>query len=117
MSARAAMTLWPASPSISASARLPRSSRLSPTFGDWCVIVLHPLFLAGISGNLGVEDEKAGLQFGHMRTDTLTVLFEQRAALRFRVDGALPQGRVTQHFPNRHPGRFETIEKFYPDQD
>ena len=57
------------------------------------------------------------MQFGHMRTDTLTVLFEQRAALRFRVDAALPQGRVTQHFTNRHPGRFETIEKFYPDKD
>ena len=57
------------------------------------------------------------MQFGHMRTDTLTVLFEQCAALCFRVDAALPQGCVTQHFPNRHPGRFETIEKFYPGQD
>lgn len=52
-----------------------------------------------------------------MRTDTLTVLFEQCAALRFRVDATLPQGCVTQHFPNGHPGRFETIEKFYPGQD
>src|SRR5690606_5142118 len=117
MSPRAAMTLWPASPSISASARLPRSSRLSPAFGDCCVIFFHPLFHAGISGNLGVEDEKAGLQFGHMGADTLAVLFKQRTALRFRANAALPQGRVAQHFPNRHPGRFEAVEKFYPDQD
>jgi hypothetical protein len=53
-------------------------------------MVIFPLFLADISGNLGVEDEKAGLQFGHMGTDTLTVLFKQRAALRFRADAALP---------------------------
>lgn len=52
-----------------------------------------------------------------MRTDTLTVLLEQCAALRFRVAAALPQGRVTQHFPYRHPGRLETIEKFHPGQD
>jgi len=80
-------------------------------------MVIFPRFLAGISGNLGVEDEKAGLQFGHMGTDTLTVLFKQRAALRFRADAALPQSCVVQHFPNRHPGRFETVEKFYPGQD
>jgi hypothetical protein len=52
-----------------------------------------------------------------MSTDTLAVLFEQRSALCFRVDAALSQGRVTQHFPNRHPGRLETIEKLNPDQD
>lgn len=52
-----------------------------------------------------------------MRTYALTVLFEQHAALRFRIDAALPQGRVTQHFPDRHSGRFETIDKFYPGQD
>jgi len=80
-------------------------------------MILHPLFPAGISSNLGVEDEKAGLQLGHMRTDALTVLFEQRATLCFRVDAALPQGRVTQHVPNGHPGRLEAIEKFHPGQD
>lgn len=57
------------------------------------------------------------MQFGYMGADTLAVLFEQRAPLRFRADAALPQGRVAQHFPDRHPGRFETVEKFYPDQD
>jgi hypothetical protein len=39
-------------------------------------MVILPLFCASISGNLGVEDEEAGLQFGHMGTDTLTVLFK-----------------------------------------
>lgn len=52
-----------------------------------------------------------------MSADTLAVLFEQRAALRFRADAALPQGCVAQHFPDRHPSRFKTVEKFYPDQD
>jgi hypothetical protein len=53
-------------------------------------MILHPLFGAGISGNLGVEDEKAGLQVNHMGANTFTVLFEQRATLRFRADAALP---------------------------
>jgi len=52
-----------------------------------------------------------------MGADTLAVLFEQSAAFRFGADAALPQGCVAQHFPNRHPGRFEALEKFYPDQD
>ena len=52
-----------------------------------------------------------------MGADTLAMLFEQRAAFRFRVDAALPQGRVAQHFPDRHPGRLETIQKSGPDQD
>ena len=52
-----------------------------------------------------------------MRTDALAMLFEQRAALVFRADATLPQSRVAQHFPNWHPGRFEAVEKLYPDQD
>lgn len=52
-----------------------------------------------------------------MRSDTLAVLFKQRAALRFRADATFPQGLVAQHFPDRHPGRFETVEKFYPAED
>ncbi|OJW63712.1 MAG: hypothetical protein BGO65_08940 [Afipia sp. 64-13] len=80
-------------------------------------MICHPLFVTGVSGNLGIEDEEAGLQFGQMRADTLAVLFEQRAALRFRANAALPQGRIAQHFTNRHSGRFETAEKFYPNQD
>jgi hypothetical protein len=52
-----------------------------------------------------------------MRTDTLAVLFEHCATLRFRANAAPPQGRVAKHFPNRHSGRFEAVEKFYPDQD
>lgn len=52
-----------------------------------------------------------------MGTDTLAVLFEQSASLRLRANAALPQRRVVQHFPYRHPGRFEAFEKLYPDQD
>jgi hypothetical protein len=52
--------------------------------------LFHPLFLAGVSGNFGVEDEKAGLQIGHLGANTFAVLFEQSAAFRFRADATLP---------------------------
>lgn len=52
-----------------------------------------------------------------MRTHSLTVLFKQDAALGLRIGAALPQSRVAQHFPDRHSGRFETIDKLYPGQD
>jgi len=43
-----------------------------------------PLFRAAIAGDFGVEDEKATLQFGHVRTHTLTMPLEQRAPLHLR---------------------------------
>ena len=52
-----------------------------------------------------------------MCTDTLTVLFQQRAAFFFRANAALPQSCIVQHFPNRHSSHLETVQKFYPGQD
>ncbi len=46
------------------------------------------MILAGISGNLGVEDEERGLQFGDMCADAVAVLLEQTAALSFRFNPA-----------------------------
>src|SRR3954468_20798051 len=97
MSAKAAMTFWPASPSIRASARLPRSSRLSFASKWDCVIVLHPLFHTGVSGDLGVEDEKTFLQFAKMRAYTRALLFQQRATFRLCRCAAASQGGVAQH--------------------
>src|SRR3954453_21525929 len=117
MSARAAMTFWPASPSIRSSARLPRSNRLSSASKWDCVIVLHPLFHAGVSGDLGVEDEKTVLQFAKMRAYTHALLFQQRATFRFRPGAAVPKGGIAQHFPDRHSRRLHSVEKFDPDQN
>jgi hypothetical protein len=77
----------------------------------------RPLFHAGVTGDLGVEDKKTGVQIGHMSTYALAVLFEQRATLRLRAGAALPQDRITQHLPDRHSGRLQTIEKFDPAQN
>ena len=52
-----------------------------------------------------------------MGTDILAVPFQKRAALRFGADAAFAQGRVAQHVPDRHPGRFQAIEKLDPGQD
>ncbi len=40
-----------------------------------------------------------------MGADALAVLFQHFAPLRLRADAALPQGCITQHVPDRHPGR------------
>lgn len=73
--------------------------------------------MAGVTGDLGVEDEERGLQLGNMGSDALTVLFQKVTALRFRADAALPHGCIMQHFPDRHSGRSQTAKKFDPDQD
>ncbi len=36
----------------------------------------RPLLSASVTGDFCIEDEKTGLQFGHMGTDTLAVLFK-----------------------------------------
>lgn len=52
-----------------------------------------------------------------MGADALAMLSQHFASLRFRADAALPQSCITQHVPDRHPGRSQTPEKFDPDQD
>lgn len=52
-----------------------------------------------------------------MNSDTLAMLFQHIASLRFRADAALPQGCVAQHVPDRHPGRSQTAKESDPDQD
>lgn len=52
-----------------------------------------------------------------MGTNPRPVLFQQLTAFGLRTDAAFPQGRIAQHVPDRHPGRFQTVEKFDPDQD
>jgi hypothetical protein len=73
--------------------------------------------LTGVPGDLGVEDEKRGLEFGSMDADALTMLFQQFLPLRLRADAALPQSCITQHIPDRHPGRSQTPKELDPDQD
>jgi len=77
----------------------------------------RPLLQAGVTGDLGVEDKKTGVQIGYMSADALAVLFEQLATLRLGTGAALPQDRVTQHLSDRHSGRLQTIEKFDPTQN
>jgi hypothetical protein len=77
----------------------------------------HPLFSAGVSGDFLVEDEKAILKFGNLGTHARAMLFQQSAALRFSLDAAFPKFCIAQHFPDRHPRRFQAVEKFDPDQD
>jgi hypothetical protein len=43
-------------------------------------MVLHPLDAGGIASDLGIEDEKAGLQFGDVAPDVLAMLFEHLPA-------------------------------------
>lgn len=52
-----------------------------------------------------------------MGANAFTMLFQHFASFRLRADAALPQGRIAQHVPDRHPGRFQTPEKLDPDQD
>jgi hypothetical protein len=80
-------------------------------------MVFHPLFRAGIAGDFGVEDEKAGLLFGNVSPDAVPVLFEQLPPFGFRRRAAAPKSRIAQHLTDRHAGRFEATEKFNPDQD
>jgi len=80
-------------------------------------MVFVPRFVTGISGDLGVEDEKACLKFGHMGTNPVAVLFQQRPAIGASAGAEFPQCRIAQHFPDRHSRRFQATEKFDPDED
>lgn len=52
-----------------------------------------------------------------MDTDAIAMLFQYFAPLHLRADAALPQSRIAQHVPDRHPDRPQTPEEFDPDQD
>jgi len=56
---------------------------------------LHPLAVADIAGDLGIEDEKAGLQFGDMYLDVLTVFFQYQLANRHGHVTLLTERSVT----------------------
>ena len=73
--------------------------------------------LAGISGDLRVEDEKAILQLGKPRPDAFAMPLQKRTSLGFRARSLLPQGRIIQHLADRHSRRLQAAEKFDPDQD
>ena len=79
--------------------------------------MLAPCSRAGVASNLGVENEKARLQFGSVGTDGRTVPLQKLATLSVSADAALPQCCVAQHVPDRHPGRLQTAEKLDPGQD
>lgn len=50
-----------------------------------------------------------------MDADALAMLFQHFASLRLRADAALPQSCISQHVPDRHPGRSQTPKEFDPD--
>src|SRR3981189_1435308 len=80
-------------------------------------MILAPCSRAGVASNLGVENEKAGLQFGNVGTDGRTVALQKLATLSLGAGAALPQCCVAQLVPDRHPGRLQTAEKLDPGQD
>ncbi|MBB4003825.1 hypothetical protein GGR03_002906 [Aurantimonas endophytica] len=80
-------------------------------------MVFGLLDTAGIASDLGIEDEKAGLQFGDMGSDTLAMFFEHLPARRSGHVAFRTERRVAQHLADRHAGRFQAAEKFDPRQD
>jgi hypothetical protein len=77
---------------------------------------MRPL-LAGISGDLGVKDGKAGLQFGKIRPDFGPVLDQQGAAPRSTRRAFSPQHGITHHVADRHAGGLERSQKGDPCQN
>jgi len=76
----------------------------------------NPLAVAEVAGDLCIEDEKAGLQFGDMHPDVLTVFFEHALTSGFGHIALLTERGVSKHFADRHSGRFQATEKLDPDQ-
>jgi hypothetical protein len=70
-----------------------------------------------MSGDLGVEDAKAGLQFGDARPNPLAMLPEQFSTFVIGDASLFPQRRIAKHFPDRHAGRLETADEFDPGQN
>lgn len=74
---------------MASSLRRPRYSRVSLWLEKCCVIVFNPLFRSGVSADLGVEDEKVGIQFSDMSPHIVPMLFKHFPTLRFGT-GTLP---------------------------
>src|SRR5690606_750415 len=105
-------------PSLRVFIAAPLSARApSPPFRLSFVIVGTPCGLAGIAGDLVVEDAKAGRQACEADTHLFAVPLQQLAAPRFRARALFPQGRIAHHVPDRHPGRLQPTEKLDPGQD
>jgi hypothetical protein len=101
---------------MSERARNPLANR-SWSFICGSVIVLLHRVDAGIAGDLGVEDGKAGLKLGHTRPDFRPMPFKQNSTFLLGCQATLTQVRVAQHLPDRHAGRLEAAEKVDPYQD
>lgn len=72
---------------------------------------------AGITGNLLIEDEETGLEFGHMSQDLFAMLFQYVGTLLVRRRAKLAQLGITNHVANWHARGFQAPEKFNPRQD
>jgi hypothetical protein len=83
-------------------------------------MMLCPLFragISGISGNLRVEDEKAGFQFVDVGADALAMLFKKFATFSLCRNTTIPQLRKAEHVPDRHSRRFQASEELDPDKN
>jgi len=71
----------------------------------------------GITGYLVVEDEKACLKLRYLQPDLIS-MFRQQLASRFLGRGTLgAKPGITQHFLNRHAGRFKPAQELDPCED
>lgn len=52
-----------------------------------------------------------------MSANALPVLLQHFATRCFRSGALFPQGRIVQHFTDRHSGRLQAVEKLDPDKD
>jgi len=80
-------------------------------------MVFDPLLDVGIAGDLGVEDEKAGFEFGDASANLLAVPFQQQTTIGFRAGSRFAQRRIAQHLAERHAGSLEPAEEIDPGQD
>ena len=73
--------------------------------------------MAGIAGDLAVEDDEAGGQFCNMGADGIAMPLQQGATLDFGAGAFFPQRCVAQHLADRHSGRLEPAQELDPGQD
>lgn len=107
ISASASITACPASPSIRANWRWPRSYLVS-------LCMICPFVI--VAGNLAVQNGKGGLQFRDLRDDQIAALAQNRGALRPGLRPLLAQPCIMQHVLYRHARRFHMANEGDPDQ-
>jgi len=71
---------------------------------------------AGIAADLGIEDEKAGIEFRHMGADAFAVPLQHFAPRRFRA-ALRTQSGILKHLAYGHPGHFQAADESDPRQD